>query len=320
MIGCGFVGRLHADRLRSDPRGELVLCCDPDPEAARRVASEYAPAAAIETDALEALASHRLDAAIICSPTLSHYEQVSVALDHGLDVLCEKPLVSGREQIVDLIERHRHQGRVLSISYQRRYKSAYQTARRELTENAEYYGPVKQVHIFVCERWEQGIAGTWRDDPNVGSGYFGDAGSHQIDVTYFITGQQAEAVLAVSEKRASRVEIVTQAIARLNGGAGLNAHFVGDANHWREDIHFHCQHADLLLRSEQVYRAKNNQWEQVTNLVPEGSPDSAFLDAIESRQPTLSPAEAALPMFDWTAAVLESARDGKWVTLPKPVV
>ena len=290
--------------LRSQSRGS------------RSTASEYTRGAAVEAEAQAALSRHRLDAAVICSPTLLHYGQVCTAFDHGLDVLCEKPLVAGREQILDLRERQRHQGRILSVSYQRRYKSAYLTARRELTENAAWYGPLQQVHIFVCERWQQTIAGTWRDDPSIGAGYFGDAGSHQIDVVHYVTGQQAEAVFAASDRRGSNVEIVTQVNARLNGGAGLVGHFVGDANHWREDIHFHCRDADLLLRSEQVFRAKENRLEEVIDLVSESSPDRAFIDAVINRQPTLSPAEIALPMFDWTAAVLESARDGNWVSLP----
>jgi len=318
LLGCGFVGRLHAQRLIADPRVELALCCDPQREAAERLAAEYAPAAAIEVDALPALGRRELDAVVICSPTPLHYEQVGAAFDRGLDVLCEKPLVVGREQICELIERQEKQGRVLSVSYQRRYKSPFLTARRELTENAEFYGPLRQVHVFVCERWRQTIPGTWRDDPNVGAGYFGDAGSHQIDIVNYLSGQQVEAVYAISDKRESRVEIVTQVIARLTGGVGMAAHFVGDANHWREDIHFHCERGDLLLRSEEVWRAKDNQIERVTDLVPDKSPDEAFIDSVISRQPTISPATCALPMYDWTAAVIESARENRWVNLPKP--
>jgi len=296
---------------------ELALVCDPNREAAVLLAAQYAPNAAIEVDAMSSLGRRQLDAVVICSPTLLHYEQIGAAFDYGLDVLCEKPLVTGRQQICDLIERQEQLGRVLSVSYQRRYKSPFLTARCELTENADFYGPLRQVHVFVCERWRQTIPGTWRDDPNVGAGYFGDAGSHQIDIVNYLSGQQVESVYAISDKRESRVEIVTQVMARLSGGEGLACHFVGDANHWREDIHFHCERADLLLRSEEVWRAKDNQLERVTDLVPDKSPDEAFIDAVLSRQPTISPASCALPMYDWTATVLESIRENRWVNLPK---
>jgi len=315
LIGCGFVGRLHAQRMAEDPRCEVAVVCDPDMQAARALRDELAPRAKVEIDWTAALSGHGLAAAVICSPTLSHYDQVCAAFDLGLDVLCEKPLAAGRAQIVDLIDRQEEQGRILSIAYQRRYKSAYLTARRELTERADWYGPLKQVHVFVCERWQQTIAGTWRDDPNIGAGYFGDAGSHQIDVTYFITGRHAERVLATSHKRGSRVEIVTQMLAQLSGGVGLSANFVGDANHWREDLHFHCAEADLLVRSEEVFRAKNNHIERIEDLVPASSPNRAFIDQILDGTPTLTPAECALPVFDWTAAVLESAREGRWVDM-----
>ena len=298
---------------------QIVACCDPDAAAAQAFVAEYAPGAAIESDP-DGLASAGTGSTPSSSarPLRCTISRCIRPLTTGWTCCAKSRLCSGREQILDLVERHRHQGRILSISDQRRYKSIYLTARRELTENAAYYGPLKQAHIFVCERWQQGIIGTSRDDPNVGAGYFGDAGSHQVDIVHYLTGQQAESLLATSDKRGSRVEIVTQVMARLTGGAGLAAHFVGDANHWREDIHFHCQDADLMIRGEQLFRAKDNRVELVPDLFPEGSPDSAFLDAIQSRQPTISPAEAALPLYDWTAAVLESAREGRWITLPKP--
>ncbi len=315
IIGCGVIGRLHAERLRSDPRARIAVLCDPSAEAAQALRQALELDAAVETNLDAALSRHELQAVVIASPTLLHYEQVCRAFDLGLDVLCEKPLAGRREEIVDLIARRDRCGRRLAVSYQRRYKSPYLTARRELTERADWYGPLEEVHVFVCERWQQTIRGTWRDDPRVGAGYFGDAGSHQIDVMNFITGQRPEKVWAQSDRRGSRVEIVTRAVARLTGGAGLMAHFVGNANHWSEDIHFHCRDADLLLRREQLFRAKQNQLEPILDLLPESSPNRAFLDTILDGADILAPAEAALPMFDWTAAVLRAIETGEWTTL-----
>ncbi|HQU43801.1 MAG TPA: Gfo/Idh/MocA family oxidoreductase [Pirellulales bacterium] len=319
LIGCGVVGRRHAGQLRGDSRVELVVCCDPAIQAARGLRDEFAPQAAVETDAFRALAEHRLQAVIIGSPTQMHYEHCCRAFDLGLAVLCEKPLAARREEIVDLIDRSRGKGHFLMVGYQRRYRAPYATARRELTERAEWYGPLKQVHVYVCERWQQTIQGTWRDDPQVGAGYFGDAGSHQIDIVNFISGQRPVKVFASSEQRGSQVEIATQVMARLDGGAGLFAHFVGDANHWREDIYFHCRDGDLLLRSEKLYRAKSNHTEQIFDLLPDSSPDRAFADWLLDGKPMVSPPEIALPMHDWTAAVLKSAKEGSWVEVEPAV-
>ncbi|HET6880932.1 MAG TPA: Gfo/Idh/MocA family oxidoreductase [Pirellulales bacterium] len=318
FIGCGVVGRRHAECFRGDRRVEVAVCSDPSREAAARLRNEFFPQAEIETDASRAIAGHGARAAVICSPTTVHYEQCCQAFEAGLDVLCEKPLADRREQIVDLIGRAVQTGRLLLVGYQRRYKAPYVTARREFTERAEWYGPLRQVHLYVCERWQQTIHGTWRDDPRVGAGYFGDAGSHQIDVVNFITGERPTRVFALSERRGSQVEITTQAMSQLTSGAGLFAHFVGDANHWREDIHFHCRDGDLLLRSEKIYRAKENRVEEIFDLAPDGSPDAAFIDAILDGKPIVSGPEIALPMYDWTEAVLRSNRERAWVSVGDP--
>lgn len=323
MIGCGAVARRHAQWLAAESqRARIALCCDPQRAAAAALRDELAPGAAIETDAARALASADLDAVILCSPTAQHYEQACRALERGLHVVCEKPLAARREQILDLIERQRASGRVLCIPHQRRYRAVYRTARRELTRGRDAYGPLGEIHVYACERWQQTIAGTWRDDPAAHAGYFGDAGLHHIDVVYFITGLRAERVLAHSDQRGSRVEIVTRVIAELTGGVGLVAHFVGNAQHWREDLHFHGARRDLLLRSAdplngELYRAQDNRVERIGDFEPDSNPDRAFLDAVLGGVPTDSPPEVALPVHDWVEAVMQSVREGGWVELPR---
>lgn len=316
LFGCGAVGRLHAERLARDERVRVAFLNDPRREVATALRDALFPGAEVgDEDCAAMLARCPVDAVVICSPTTMHYAQAVAALERGVDVLCEKPLAPERREIVDLAARARRLQRILSVSYQRRYLAAYRAARRELTERAEWYGPLREVHVFVCERWQQTIQGTWRDDPALGAGYFGDAGSHQINIVHFVTGQTARRVFADSDRRGSRVEIVTRALAELTGGAKLVAHFVGDAHHWREEINFHCRDADLLLRSEKfftphVYRAKDNLLEEITDLPPDSDPDQAFIDAVLTRQETITPAECALGTHDWTEAVLAAARGG----------
>ncbi len=317
LVGCGAVARRHTEALRRDERIVWTCFCDPRREAAQAFADEYARPevdVAVETDFAEALARRACDAAVLCSPNARHYEQVSAALDAGLHVLCEKPLAVERGHIEDVIDRAARGRRIVSIAHQRRYKSAYVTARRELQARPERYGAVRQIHIYACEHWASGIAGTWRDDPAQNLGYCGDAGIHQIDVVRFVAGIEPLRLAAVSERRGRHVEIVSRIAAEWSGGAGMAAHYVGDAHHWREDVHFHCERADLLLRSEQLWRGCDGRTEPIVDLEPDGDPATALVDAILSGRQVATPPEIARPIFAWNAAVGESIRrGGAWV-------
>lgn len=312
IVGCGAVARRHLERLRKDHRAQIVALIDPDETRSAALRDELSPDAAIETDDALAYVRWRPTATILCSPTPLHAIQAARAFDFSLDVLCEKPLCPDRSQILELMAQAREAGRLLSVSYQRRYESLYTTARREVL--SEWVGEIREVHIYTCERWQATIEGTWRDDPQLGAGYFGDAGSHQVDAALFITGRAPQAVLAESEKRGSNVEVVTRLFARLSGGVGLLAHFVGDAHHWREDIHVHGSKGDILLRDGRLWRARDNQLTMIPEeeWEPENDPDRGFLDAVQSRTPTVSGPECALVMEAWTRAVLESIDHKSW--------
>src|SRR5581483_7894103 len=112
MVGCGLVARRHAKWLAVEERAELRACYDPLLESAQGFAAQFAPSAAIATDEDAIFARDDLDAVILCSPTLRHYDQVCRALDRGWHVLCEKPLAGQREQIVDIIARHAGSDRI----------------------------------------------------------------------------------------------------------------------------------------------------------------------------------------------------------------
>lgn len=333
LIGCGLIARRHAELLRGDARAEWRVLCDPNVEAARAFREAYAPGAEVVADFAEALGRGPLDAVVLCSPNAAHYAQTCTALEAGLHVLCEKPLALRREEIEDVIARTAQAQRIVSVAHQRRYKSLYTTARRELHERADLYGPIREVHLFLSENWSQSIVGTWRDDPTQNYGYFGDAGIHLIDAIDFVADLRPRRLYAVSDRRNRRVEIVTRVMAELHRVAGvegrvagverseppesvgLSAHFVGDAGHMREDLHFHGDRADLLIRDEKLFRCHAGRCEPIVDLVPDANPTTAFLDAVATGRPTASPPQVALPILAWNRAVLNSLERRDWVDI-----
>ena len=316
FIGCGMIARLHAQRLIADPRANVVGLCDSNIEAAQRLRDELPSGAPVKvfSEVSPMLESCELDAVVICTPTLFHFEQVQTCRKRGLHVLCEKPLADTRERIVELIEVSRGGGPALSVAYQRRYDSIYRTLRREVQSGR--WGPVRAVTTHNSERWQQTITGTWRDDPRLNpGGFLGDAGSHKIDMLFFVTGLTPVEVFAHSDRCGSRVEIVTTVSGLLSGGVSLSMNFIGNAQHWREDFQIHCAAADLAVRESVLWIGRENRFEKFEDLETGSSPDVAFLDLVQSGAPNEAPADCALPVFDFTQAVLRSARSGQLIRL-----
>lgn len=92
LIGAGWVTQHHLrgwQRLGDDAK--VVAIADPSAEAARRRADEFGIPARF-TSAAEMLAAGGLDAVDIAAPRQVHADLARLAADHGLPILCQKPL------------------------------------------------------------------------------------------------------------------------------------------------------------------------------------------------------------------------------------
>lgn len=314
IVGCGQIGRLHAERIVADRRARIVALCDPVATNAERLREVFAPEASVLGD-VGRLAERELDGVVVCTPTNQHFDQVRLLRSRGIPVLCEKPLADTRDRIVQLIDDCAAGGPLLSIAYQRRCWSVYRTLRREIQSGR--HGRILSITSHNAERWQQTIQGTWRDDPRFNpGGFIGDAGSHKIDIVFFVTGLKPQEVFARSDRRGSHVEIATIVSARMANNALLSMNFIGDAHNFQEDFHVHCEDADLLLRNNTVWIARDNRVEQVKAVEPESNPDAAFIESVTAGAPNLAPPVVALDVFDFTQAVLESAKTGSVVPVP----
>ena len=316
LIGCGQISRLHAQRVQADGRARWSVLFDPNLEAAERMRLEFAPAAHIRPTFEDVLARTDIDAVVISTPTHLHFEQVRACRKRGWPVLCEKPLAETRERIEQLIAEAEAGGPLLTVAYQRRGQSAYRTLRREVQSGR--WGRVLAVSSHNCEHWEQlqALPNTWRNDPRQNpGGYIGDAGSHKLDIIFFITGLRPEEVFAHSSQSQRQVEIITTVSARLTDGVPLGMTFLGNAHHFAEFLHIVCERADFKLYDNQIFVSHDNVTEPITDLEPESNPIAAFLDSLLNGAPNIAPAECARPVFQFTQAVLQSAKTGTAVRL-----
>jgi predicted dehydrogenase len=314
VAGCGRMGRLHCERILADGRSRVAALFDIDSANATALRSELARDAEICSRFEDLVALDGIDLAIVCTPTQLHFEQASAFLDRKIPVLCEKPLARTRPEIVQLIESTQRSGTPLSVAYQRRRWATYR-AMRKIVRSGEF-GAVRAVVSHNIENWQQTIGGTWRDDPDANpGGFIGDAGSHKIDAVFFVTGLRPTEVFARCDRCGSRVEITGSISATLEGGVPLTMDFVGHAQHFSEMLVVHCERADLTLREGEIWIGKNGRAERLELAQPDCNPVVAFLDSLLNGKENFAPAECALPVFDFTSGLLESARTGRNVLL-----
>ena len=317
IIGCGRMGRHHSEKMIADGRGEVVALFDAEPSMTERLKNDLWPSARVARTFDELMSLDGIDAAIICTPTAEHYHQSKSCLSHGWHVLCEKPLASNREQILELMQladEATSKVQVFTLGYQRRYTSLFRTLRREVLSGQ--WGAVRAITSNNVEYWQSTIGGTWRDDPSQNpGGYVTDAGSHKLDVLFYVTGLKPVEVFARNQKWGSHVEIVTSASALLSGDVTLSMGFIGNAQYLSEDLHIHCERADLLLRHDELWIAEGGRRERLAADELDSDPVSGLLDMVLMGKADLSPPSSALPVYDMTQAILESGRTGTPVKL-----
>lgn len=122
VVGVGYMGKFHAEKLAASPNAELVAVADADGARATEIAA--ALGCARETD-YRALLS-KVDAVCVAAPTRHHHAVVRTCLEAGVHVLVEKPLARTLAEADELLEIARAKGLVLQVGHLQRFNPAFQ--------------------------------------------------------------------------------------------------------------------------------------------------------------------------------------------------
>lgn len=132
IIGCGFMGSLHARTLASLEGAKVTAVADPDLERARRLAQELGAQA--YASAQELLDKETLEGVVIATPDGAHREPVELAAQRGVGVLVEKPLATNLEDADAMIQACRSAGVALMVGHILRFEPAYVQLRQAVQE------------------------------------------------------------------------------------------------------------------------------------------------------------------------------------------
>lgn len=238
VIGGGpgsFIGAMHRQAARLDDRYQLVTgILSSDPGRAREAALEIGIAddrfypGVHEMLAAEATRADGADVIAIMTPNDTHYEYAAAALQHGFDVICDKPMTNTLEEAEALHQQVQDSGLVFCLTHN--YTGYPMVRQARAMVEAGQLGTIRLVQVEYVQGGkarenDPDPAGPlpWRFDPARGgpSLVMGDIGTHAHNLVRFITqlliAEVAAEVGAVVPGR--RVHDYAGALLRLEGSA-----------------------------------------------------------------------------------------------------
>jgi predicted dehydrogenase len=207
MVGGGkdaFIGAVH--RIAANIDGQVEFCCGAlsiNPDVARESGEMlFLPEDRIYLNYEEMIekesklpADVRIDFVTIVTPNFAHFGPAMMALDHGFNVVIEKPIALSLDEAKQLQQKVEETGLLLCLTHTYSGYPMVKQAKQMVKDGA--FGKIRKVMVEYPQGWlstlteREGNAGAaWRTDPKKSgkSGCMGDIGTHAAQLAEYISG------------------------------------------------------------------------------------------------------------------------------------
>lgn len=180
IVGLGVIGKVHLSILQKTET-ETVAVCDID-----TAKSVCAPNIPFFSNYIQMLEEIKPDVVHICTPHYLHADMVIAALERGVNVLCEKPLCTKREDVARILKAERESAAQLGICLQNRYTPQNMFVKEYLSDK-EVEGGFGTVVWHRDEKYYKSAdwRGKWKTE---GGGVLINQALHTLDLMQWIIG------------------------------------------------------------------------------------------------------------------------------------
>jgi predicted dehydrogenase len=187
VVGCGHIGKRHAEMIMRNPESELVALCDIKPKDQLGLDNYHNVPF---FDSIDELLSSgiEMDVVNICTPNGVHAEHSIKVLEHHKHLVCEKPIALTKQDAEMVIYKALQMSRFVFTVMQNRY-SPPSVWIKEVIDN-KLLGDIYMVQINCYwnrdERYYK--KGGWKGDMDLDGGTLYTQFSHFIDIMYWLFG------------------------------------------------------------------------------------------------------------------------------------
>ncbi len=190
IIGCGHIGKRHAEMVSRNPEAELIALCDNRPKELLGLEKYNVPF----FPSLELLLEKNLtfDVACICTPNGLHAQQAQKLLDQKHHVVIEKPMALNKLDAEQIIFKALNVSRHVFCVMQNRYSPPSIWVKDVIEQNLLGDILLVQINCF----WNRddryyfvdGKKHAWHGNKDLDGGVLFTQFSHFIDVMYWLFG------------------------------------------------------------------------------------------------------------------------------------
>lgn len=223
LIGCGRVAEKHLKAISKLKGLELKAVVDVNPESAKRLLESVKGFAGVKqySDYKTAIDEIKPSIVSVTVPSGLHFQIAKYAMEHGSNLLLEKPMTMSVSEAREIFELSEKTGLKLAMGHIYRYLPIVGLVRQDIAEGK--YGKVTHGTIYV--RWGHGEdyyssaawRGTWKSD----GGALMNQTIHAIDLLIWLMGSEPEEAQSMIARRLRNIEAedLGMAVLKLENGA-----------------------------------------------------------------------------------------------------
>ena len=181
IIGTGWIAESHIQQYNVMPDVEVVAMADLIPGKAEAFKEKWGVKGDVHfyPDHKSMIDNEELDAVSVCTYNATHAECTIYALEHGINVLLEKPMCVTLDEAADIVKAEKKSGKILSIGFQPRYDANMQMIKKIVESGT--LGEIYYIQTGGGRR--RGIPNsTFIEKRTAGIGALGDIGCYSLDM------------------------------------------------------------------------------------------------------------------------------------------
>jgi predicted dehydrogenase len=211
IVGGGkgsFIGAVHRIAAELDGQAEVIAgAMSSNPEIAQQSAADWLLRRSYgsyqEMAEKEPGLADGIDFVIVATPNHMHFPVVKVFLEHGINVVCDKPMTFTLEEAQELVKLVESKKLVFALTHNYTGYPMVKQARYMVQQGV--LGEIRKVLVEYIQDWLTGPVeqtgnkqAVWRTDPTKSgiAGSVGDIGTHAENLMEYITGLKIKSLCA----------------------------------------------------------------------------------------------------------------------------